>query len=321
MSVEVQQFRVVGVRNGTGEDVSIVIDAATKAAAEVKAEQMDIETTHIVRLKPDEPVPPDEHELFSAEACEALVGRRTDKLIEEVVPPEEPRQSKPVPVIEGPPTTSNAQAQAQTKPQAKTQAKSNEIVAAITRPSYAAPSTSRDAAPDNISGARAFSFVLLVLLGITAGAYFVLVHEPNKVTAQHHELVFGEDLFSDVVPTEATTTAGPVRDAFGNQSPTPNNKPAIDKGQQVFIGNPDTSAGQAASAAGSNTKKPKATQPLELQSVVTSHEGRFAVIDGKLYKQGAMIGDSKLVSVADDWVLIEAAGKQYTLQIEANKTQ
>ncbi|MFN3167652.1 MAG: hypothetical protein ACE37H_11370 [Phycisphaeraceae bacterium] len=310
MSVEMQQFRVVGVRNATGEDVSIVIDAATKAAAEVKAEQMDIETTHIVRLKADEPVPPDEHELFSAEACEALVGKRTDKLIEEVVPPEEPKASKPAPAIVPPAPATQAKAQA------KTQAKSNEIVAAITRPVYAAPNSKRESSPDAISGARAFSFVLLVLLGITAGAYFVLVHEPNKVTAQEHELIFGEDLFSDVIPAEPATAAGPVRDAFGNQSTTPNNRTPIEKDHQAFIGDP----GQAASAAGRNTNKPNQTQPLELQSVVTSHEGRFAVISGKLYKQGAMIGDSKLVSVADDWVLIETAGKQYTLQIEASDT-
>ena len=309
MSVQMQQFRVVGVRNATGEDVSIIIDAATKAAAEVKAEQMDIETTHIVRIKEEQPTPPDEHELFSAEAAQALAGKRTINLIEEVITQEEsrtPPPAEPEPIV----------------PAINPQARHDDIVTAITRPIYAAPSTRRESSPDSISGARAFSFVLLVLLGITAGAYFVLVHEPNKINADDHELIFGQDLFSDVIDTNpVSTTNAPMRDAFGSKTAKPTNTLPINKDQQVFIGNPDaTTPGEAASAAGQTSKTPTPRETLELQSVVTSHEGRFAVINGKLYKQGTTVAGCKLVNVADDWVLMEKDGRQFTLQIEANDT-
>ena len=56
---------------------------------------------------------------------------------------------------------------------------------------------------DQLSGMRAFGIVLLVLFGISAGAYFVLVFQPNHINAQDDELVFGQDLFSDVLEPPA----------------------------------------------------------------------------------------------------------------------
>ena len=65
----------------------------------------------------------------------------------------------------------------------------------------------------------------------------------------------------------------------------------------------------------------KPTKKLKLQSVVTTNRGRFAVINGKLYEQGGSIGSATLVSVADDWVLIERDGKQFTLKIEQSASK
>lgn len=323
MSVQTQQFRVVGVNTQTGEDVSVIIDAGTKAAAEVKAEQMHIDTTHIVRLKQENPEPPTEHELFSSEAAEALASKRTINLIEEVVPPEEPRQAPVAPA--GRPTLETTNQAAPPKPTAP---EPPAVVSAITRPSYAAPAN-RDPSSDTVSGMRAFGLVLLVLFGISAGAYFVLVHQPNTLKAQDPELVFGQDLFSDVL--EPPTLESPFdkldRDAFSdrvtNTDPKPGGPP-IAPDQQLSI----TPQAEDASAAESET--PPVTQApapipaastnskLKLQSVVTTNKGRFAVINGKLYEQGKSIGSAKLVSVADDWVLIERDGKQFTLQIQAS---
>ena len=317
MSVQTQQFRVVGVNTETGEDVSVVIDAATKAAAEVKAEKMQIETTHIVRLKADTPEPPDEHELFSSEAAEALAGKRTINLIEEVVAPEEPAEA----------ASSAGSAPGLKTPNPPTHAP-HQLVTAITRPNYAAPASRQDAYSDQVSGLRAFGLVLLVLFGISAGAYFVLVHQPNATTAQDHELIFGQDLFSDVLePATLDQPTDNVRDAFNrraaNGDPQPGGPP-IAPDQQLQI----TPALQAtpALAGGSNTQVPQPPAPskaskFKLQSVVTTNQGRFAVINGKLYEQGGNIGSAKLVSVADDWVLIERDGKQFTLQIEQSASK
>jgi hypothetical protein len=322
MSVQTQPFRVVGVNTQTGEDVSVVIDAATKAAAEVKAEQMDIETTHIVRLKQDTSTPPDEHELFSSEAAEALAGKRTDKLIEEVVPPEEPKAATAS--VPSSAATSNTHTQTQA-PQPP-----NPIVAAITRPSYNAPASRQEPSAAEVSGLRAFGLVLIVLFGISAGAYFVLVHQPNRTVAQDAELVFGQDLFSDVLQPPALEAPFDKldRDAFNDTSAdharSAADGPPIAPDQQLQI-----SRAEPASANGSNSAAASATQPraitpasstaskFKLQSVVTTNKGRFAVINGKLYEQGGAIGSAKLVRVADDWVLIERDGKQFTLQIES----
>ena len=314
MSVQTQQFRVVGVNTKTGEDVSVVIDAATKAAAEVKAEQMDIDTTHIVRLKQETPEPPDEHELFSTEAAEALAGKRTDKLIEEVVPPEEPKQA-PQAAPTPPPTPT---------------AEQPSVVTAITRPSYAAPASRQDLRADQLSGMRAFGIVLLVLFGISAGAYFVLVFQPNHINAQDDELVFGQDLFSDVLEPPAIESPFDKleRDAFNNRTtntgPEPDGPP-IAPDQQINLSPP---AGPASAGGSTNPLETTSDNPpaatsgkFKLQSVVTTNKGRFAVINGKLYEQGKNIGSAKLVSVADDWVLIERDGKQFTLKIEQSASK
>jgi|GEM_PF-2196328 len=303
MSVQMQQFRVVGVNTETGEDVSVVIDAATKAAAEVKAEQMHIETTHIVRLKLETPEPPDEHELFSSEAAEALAGKPTASLIEEVVPPEEPRQTPSPPVQPTPEPDDSA------------------VVAVITRPNYAAPASRREPTGADVSGVRAFGLVLLVLLGISAGAYYVLIHEPNTLKADQEELVFGQDLFSDVIePASIEPTDSPMRDAFNNRTantvPEPGGPP-IAEDQQLIIN--DQNEASTTPGPANNSAETQRPNKLVLQSVATSNEGRFAVINGKLYKQGSRIGSATLVSVADDWVLIERDGKQFTLKIESKQ--
>lgn len=313
MSVQTQSFRVVGVNTHSGEDVSVVIDAATKAAAEVKAEKMHIETTHIVRLKQDTPQPPDEYELFSAEAAEALAGQRTINLVEECVSQEE---SRPTPAevaasAEPHPHGSNPESPAAVQPAVEPE----QVLTTIARPSYAGTSNPKENQADQVSGLRAFALVFVVLLGMSAGAYFVLVHQPNTTVAQDEGLVFGEDLFSDVLePSPAGQATDAVRDAFNSRaastSAAPSGPPiAVD--QQLRIVPP---AEDALAIGLANPPK------LKLQSVVTTNKGRFAVINGKLYEQGGDIGTAKLVSVADDWVLIEREDKQFTLQIQTKTT-
>ena len=310
MSVQIQQFRVVGVNTQSGEDVSVVIDAATKAAAEVKAEKMHIETTHIARLKTDSPEPPDEHDLFSIEAAEALASNRTINLIEACVSHEKTEAPPPAEAASAAGSTGRPDA----GPQPTQHPSPHEIIPAITRPSYASPASQQGPRADQVSGLRAFGIVLIVLFGISAGAYFVLVHQPNTVKAQGDELVFGQDLFSDVLePATIDQSHEKLRDAFNNRTTSANAQPnpegppiALDQQLQINLTD-DTSA------AGSST-----ASKFKLQSVVTTNAGRFAVINGKLYKQGASIGSAILVSVADDWVLIERDGKQFTLQIDSN---
>lgn len=285
MSVQMEQFRVAGVDRETGEDVSVVIEAATKAAAEVKAEQQGIETTHIARLKQADELPPEESELFSADAAEALSSRRTENLIEEVAMavPDEPAPPKmPPPPPEAPPPV---------MPQ---------VVAAISRPAYTTPVMRRDR--EYSSPFSAFAFVLLVLAGLCGGAYFVLVHEPNASLADEHELVFGDDLYMDPTP--------PIE-----QSPRARSN-AFVNGQQPARVNP---AGTATRPPAELPRQASVDVPaLVLQSVVTSHEGRFAVINGKLYKEGAQLAGCTLRNVADDWVLMERLGEQFVLEIESN---
>lgn len=330
MSVQTQQFRVVGVNTQTGEDISVVIDAGTKAAAEVKADQMHIETTHIVRIKQDTPEPRDEHELFSSEAAQALAGKRTDKLIEEIVPPEEPKtapQAQDDSPTEQPTNSPTNYAPTPCTPQATPPP----AVTPIARLSYAGPA-SREARTDQVSGLRAFGLVLLVLLGIAAGSYFVLVHQPNTIQAHNDELIFGQDLFSDVL--ETPTLESPFdklqRDAFNDQgkaSLTPSSPP-IAPDQQIKVTPPQENQ-EPSTKAGSESETRQTTAPpnatkntkLKLQSVVTTHKGRFAVINGKLYEQGDAFGSATLVSVADDWVLIERDGKQFTLLIETSTSK
>lgn len=317
MSVQIQQFRVAGVNTQTGEDVSVVIDAATKAAAEVKAEKMHIDTTHIVRLKQDTPEPPSEHELFSAEAAEALAGQRTINLVEECVSHENNRATPAQAASAAgahPRNQPHTAAPATTKP---TNPEPEQVVAAVSRLSYAAPTNQRDQHAAEVSGTRAFALVLVVLLGISAGAYFVLVHQPNSTIAHDQDLIFGQDLFSDVLDFDTSNQqSNTLRDAFDNRSTSGNaaaivNTPPIAPNQQRRITNPP----QAESASPAKSKQAQAPPKLKLQSIVTTNKGRFAVINGKLYEQGHDIGTAKLVSVANDWVLIERDGKQFTLQI------
>ena len=107
-----------------------------------------------------------------------------------------------------------------------------------------------------------------------------------------------------------------------NTDPKPDGPPiALD--QQLQITPAPT---EPTSAGGANTAAPEPpaaskNSKLKLQSVVTTNKGRFAVINGKLYEQGGAIGSAKLVSVADDWVLIERDGKQFTLQIETSASK
>jgi len=294
MSVQMQQFRVVGVNSQTGKDVSVIVDAATKAAAEVKAEQMHIETTHIVRIKQPQPTPPTEHELFSKEAVQALVGKRTHQLIEEVVPPEEAKVLPDPAPVQPPPAVAIPEP--------------NPIVTAITRPIYAAPSTRRESAGSEVSGIRAFGLVLLVLMGICAGAYFVLVHEPNAVKADNQELLFGQDLFSDVVGTDNSANTNPhMRDAFANPAGqhTSDYVPPIAPERQIAVTPAPTTA------------IPGALENLVLQSIVSSHEGRFAIINGKLYRQGADVNGATLTNIADNWVVMQRGDEQFVLEIEA----
>lgn len=303
MSVQTQQFRVVGVNTQTGKDVSVVIDAASKAAAEVKAEKMQIETTHIVRLKQDEPAPPGEHELFSTEAAEALAGKRTINLIEEVITQEDRIAAPPPPPPPPPPAP-------EPPPPA--------VVAAITRPNYTAPAVQREHGGAELSGVRAFGIVLLVLFGICAGAYFVLVHQPNKTIAGDEDLIFGQDLFSDVLedPPAADAPFDKLRDAFNTRADSAQlGGPPISPDQQLQITPKPETADVAPPA------EPSKPSKFKLQSVVTTNKGRFAVINGKLYEQGGQIGSATLVSVADDWVLIERDGKQFTLKIESKTSK
>lgn len=326
MSVQTQQFRVVGVNRQTGKDVSVILDAGTKAAAEVKAAQMHIETTHIVRIKQPTPEPPDEHDLFAAEAAEALAGKRIDQLIEAVVPPEEPRLA---PQTQGdvPPTSSLAST---TQPVEVP----SQVVAATTRPTDP-ELASRQAGTDQVSGLSAFGLVLVILLGISAGTYFVLVHQPNRIQPQHNELIFGQDFFTGAVEPHAFESHTLDRKASGRETPvsiTPATPP-IAPDQQIKItplqANPTqpgstsapTSTSADAQTAPLSTPSPNSKRKLKLQSIVTTHKGRFAVINGKLYKEGDAFGSASLVSVADDWVLIERDGKQFTLHITATTSK
>jgi len=293
MSVQLEQYRVVGVKRSTGEDVSVVIEAASKAAAEVKAEQQNIETTHIVRLKQADELPPDAYELFSADAAEALSSRRTEHLIENIAtavpdepaPPPRPEPPRPEPVPSRKP------------------APMPEIVAAITRPVYTAPAMRRE--PEYNSPFSAFAFVLFVIAGLAGGAYYVLIHEPNALIADQHELVFGDDLYIAAPTSASGKPANAPRDAFDNRTSTQqtqtstNNQPLNPPANLPRQPSNDVSA-------------------LVLQSVVTSHEGRFAVINGKLYKEGSELAGCKLLKVADDWVLMERLGEQFVLEIESN---
>ena len=140
----------------------------------------------------------------------------------------------------------------------------------------------------------------MVLLAMCAGAYFVLVHAPNAVEADNTELLFGDDLYLDVIaPTDPQHQAAHVRDAFTQQvdrRPAPTD-PLIAPNEQINI------TPQAADAG-----------TLVLQSIVSSHEGRFAVINGRLIREGSAIEGATLMNIADNWVLMQRDGEQFTVR-------
>ncbi|MFI4860359.1 MAG: hypothetical protein ACIAXF_06730 [Phycisphaerales bacterium JB063] len=297
MAIETCQFRVVGVDKDTGEDVSVVIEAATKAAVEVKAEKLNIDTTHIVRMKrADDPVA-DEHTQYLLDAAEARSTTPTDKLIEEVVPPETPRETftaapKPASLTQHTPKPTPDQEPA--------------VIAAVSRPAYSVPSVKWSS--PRPTGKSALVFVAAVLFGIAAGGYYVLVQQPMSASADE-ALLYGDDLFD----TPGTTTP-----ATDNNRPRLNNANAFAQRQG---GAPSANHTQAPSTNQANTPRPAPAAQrvrLELQSVVVSHEGRFALINGKLTPQGGVISGCTLVTVADDWVLLERGGEQFVLRIIPN---
>lgn len=294
MSVETYQFRVAGVDIDTGEDVSVVIEAATKAAAEVKAEQLNIDTTHIVRLKRHDDPSADEHTQFTQDAAEARSTTPTDKLIEEVVPPEEPK----IKLTSAPPPPPKPQ------PQPEPQ-QAPPVLAAISRPAYSAPSVKLGG--NRPTGTSALLFILAVLCGIAGGAYYVLVQQPNSASADPAHLLTGDALF-DTAPEEAATTERPSQ-------PRLNNTNAFhQRGGRSTATAPPTQP----PAITPREPEPAPRATLELQSVVVSHEGRFALLNGKLTPVGETIAGYTLVSVGDDWVVLEHNGEQSVLRIVPN---
>ncbi|MEM9415715.1 MAG: hypothetical protein AAGA29_09600 [Planctomycetota bacterium] len=307
MAIETCQFRVVGVDKETGEDVSVVIEAATKAAVEVKAEKLNIDTTHIVRMKRADDFVNDEHTQYLLDAAEARSTTPTDKLIEEVVPPETPRETL-TPAAKPAALTSHVP-----KPQ-HTHEEEPMVIAAISRPAYSAPTVKWSGSKP--TGKSALIFVAAVLFGIAAGGYYVLVQQPMSASADE-ALLYGDNLFdttnADIAVTPETTQPRPRPrlnnpDAFGGQRSGSN------------AGTPTTAAQPPSNnAAQNNSPEPDAQRiRLELQSVVVSHEGRFAVINGKLTPQGETVAGCTLVNVADDWVLMEHNGEQFILRIVPN---
>lgn len=314
MAVETTQFRVVGVDKDTGEDVSIVLDAATKAAAEVKAEKLNIDTTHIVRMKRhDDPIA-DEHTQYAMDASEARSTTPTDKLIEEVVPQETPREK---PTAHQPPAPPAARPQTQPTQEPV-------VLAAVSRPAYSAPSVKWSG--PRPTGRSAILFVLAVLLGIAGGGYYVLVQEPGSAGADEAAL-YDESLFDDGSELLAPNADAHARlnhqNAFGDRGTRPRT-PSQSPAAQLANNTPPTQTPVVRSntpAQPADNPTPPASQPvrLELQSVVVSHEGRFAVINGKMYPQGASLHGCTLLNIADSWVLMDRSGEQFMLRIVTNE--
>ncbi len=314
MAVETTQFRVVGVDKDTGEDVSIVLDAATKAAAEVKAEKLNIDTTHIVRMKRHDDPPADEHTQYAQDAAEARSTTPTDKLIEEVVPQETPREK---------PTAYTPPAPAPARPQPQP-VEEPVVLAAVSRPAYSAPSVKWGG--QRPTGRSAVLFVLAVLLGIAGGGYYVLVQEPGSAGADEADL-YNEGLFDDgselLVPQADTHARLNHNNAFGDRGTRPRAT-----AQNPVTPPADNTPPTQAPVVRSNTPPQGADNPatpagqpvrLELQSVVVSHEGRFAVINGKMYPQGATLHGCTLLNIADDRVLLDRGGERFTLRIVTNQ--
>ena len=136
---------------------------------------------------------------------------------------------------------------------------------------------------------------------VIAGQQSQLQWRLNPLLADEHELVFGDDLYAAPAPS-IQDAPRPRISAFVNDAPASRvqvpkpPRPSADLPRQTAAGVP----------------------ALVLQSVVTSHEGRFAVINGKLYKEGSELAGCTLRAVADDWVLMERLGEQFVLEIESN---
>ena len=279
MGIETEQFRVIGVDKDTGEDVAVVIDAATRAAAEVKADQQNIDTTHIVRLKPDGETMLQEHTDYAFDAAEARTTTPTDKLIQEIV------EHEPLPPTPGPITTTP------TTP---------EIVTTISRPGYTTPT--HQYTGTRPTGLSALVFIIVVLAGISAGGYYVLVHQPNLASADDH-LMSGEDLFDHPFAEQPAVQA----DTQPSGQPNVFSRQHGSSSANTYPQNTQRQAQQPASS-----QEPSA---LVLQSIIVGQEGRFAVINGQLYKEGSELAGCKLIRVDDNSVLMERQGAQFVLDI------
>lgn len=326
MAVETNDFRVVGVDMDTGEDVSVVIAAATKAAAEVKAEKLNIDTTHIVRMKRHDDPSADEHTQYAHDAAEARSTTPTDKLIEEIIEPETPREAPEMVMVPTPsplPEPAPAQHAAPSAPAAQ---QPPVVLAAVSRPAYSAPTL-------NLGGKRpsatsALLFVLAVLLGIAGGGYYVLVQEPNAANA--NDLLPPDMLFdeSNTAPPPAPVQRPQLNNpnAFGQRATAgPRTTPVAPLQNAPSNNTPATQTPAPPQPAATPEPTPQATPggssgvaTLHLQSVVVSHEGRFAVINGKLIAQGDQIAGCTLLNIADGRALLEKDGEEFVLEIETN---
>lgn len=284
MAVETCQFRVAGVVRETGLDISLVIDAATKAAAEVKADQQGIDTTHIVPLHDPAATTTDHAEdQYAIDAAEARTTTPTNKLIEACVPEETVKPDL--------------------TPDVPSEAEPVMIPDAIMRPAYTTPVVGWTPS-DRPSAMSLLVFALFILGGITAGGYFVLIHEPASVSAQSQPLVFGNDLYVDVIGGEVDNTDQPAvnANAFSHRNETAAHRTH------------DTAPPPSLQ----NLHRPSSAPALILQSVVVSHEGRFAILNGQLYKEGTQVAGCTLISVADDWVLMQWHEAQFVIQLKPN---
>ena len=311
MAVETNEFRVVGVDKDTGEDVSVVIEAATKAAAEVKAEKLNIDTTHIVRMKRHDDPPADDHVQYAHDAAEARSTTPTDKLIEELIEPETPREMPTVVMV---PTPSPLPPDHNVKTANAAAGQPPVVLAAVSRPAYSAPTL--NLAGKRPSATSAMLFVLAVLLGIAGGGYYVLIQEPNAVSA--NDLLPPDELFDTPASAPpATATPRPQLNnpnAFGQRnSHGPRTTPVAPLQNAPAANNTPTPTPPAQPAANARPVT------LELQSVVVSHEGRFAVINGKLVAQGDTIAGCTLVNIADGRALLQKDGEQFVLEIETGE--
>lgn len=60
---------------------------------------------------------------------------------------------------------------------------------------------------------------------------------------------------------------------------------------------------------------PAAEPDLVLQSVLLSHGGSYAIINGRLVALGGRIGDARVVQITEDEVVVESDGQWRTLKL------